>query len=116
MKYKEFIKKVNDLKDEKIKINEKICQAYADYIKELTNKFSRFQGKYVEVTWVKYSERHTANGFFEGFMASNVCGIRYIEIKLYKKNKAGKESKVMIPSWDRPGYECDYDTLTMKEI
>lgn len=116
MNHKEFIEKVNDLNVEKIKINEKVCQVYADYIKELTNKFSRFQGKYVEVTWEKYKNIHTVKGFFEGFFVSNVYGIRDIDIKLYKKNKAGNESKVMVPSWDRPGYKCDYDTLTMKEV
>lgn len=116
MNHKEFIEKVNDLKDEEIKINKKIGQVYDSYIKELTNKFSRFQGKYVEVTWERHKNSYTTKGFFEGFFVSNICGIRDIEVKLYKKNKAGNESKVMVPSWNRPGYNCNYDTLTIKEV
>lgn len=120
MKHEEFREKVNNLEKEYTAIDRKIRHTFNAYVQELNDRFSQFQGKYVEVEWESTLKKHKQKGFFEGFTFSNVCGIKTIEIALYKKNKNGTKSMVMVPVWLRPGYSCiyscNYDTLTMKEV
>lgn len=116
MKHEEFREKVNNLEKEYTLIDRKIRHTINAYIQELNDRFGQFQGKYVEVEWESTLKKRKQKGFFNGFMFTNPCGIKTIEMALYNKNKNGTKSKVMVPVWLRPGYDCNYDTLTMKEV
>ena len=118
MNHKEFIDKVNNLEIEYATIDARINQTFIDYAQELTDKFSQFKNKYVEVECegAVNRDRYVQKGFFDGFIFENLLGTRYIEIVLYKQNKDGRKSKNKVPSWDMPCYLCNIDTLTMKEV
>lgn len=118
MKYKEFIEKVNNLEKECATIDARINQTFIDYAQELTDKFSQFKGKYVEVECegAVNRDRYVQKGFFDGFTFEDHLGTRFLEIVLYKQNKDGSKSKNKVPSWVMPCYLCNIDTLTIKEV